>query len=380
MRDDPWTAWGLAVARLTAATTMTEAADAALGACVEVLSADGAAVWLCDPVGEPELLAERAWRGRGGDVPLLSGWAPKAEAVSGRRSDGPVALRAVAPLGLGGLVAIEVRTSETGDPGFVRQLDALTAVVAATVDRVLRHDSDRRIGLELQERLLPTLDPRVNGEAAVRYLPAGEGAHVGGDWYDVVVPGDGRTVLVLGDVAGHSVESAVQMCEARTALHSHLLEGLSAGAALARLNRFMLDRRSFATCCCVEIDEMGLNVASAGHPPPLAVDGQGSAEVLPVRPGPPLGAFPGARYRTRRTMVPAGAALVLYSDGLVEDASEPISDGIERLRATAAQAGTVEVEPLATHLVGLAGSVEELRDDVAVLVFRIRSTGMELAS
>lgn len=99
-----------------------------------------------------------------------------------------------------------------------------------------------------------------------------------------------------------------------------------------------------------------MRIVSAGHPPPLAVDGRGSAQVLPVRPGPPLGAIPGAQFPTRATSVPADAALVIDSDGLVEDGSEPITDGIDRCRTAAARPDTVEVDGLVTHLVGLAGS------------------------
>lgn len=370
LRDEQFTAMGSAVAKMTAATTLAKAARAALEACTEGLSADGGAVWLCGSAGDEQLLAERGSCDPADRLRATMPSATAAETGKSGRGDGFVTLRACASLEGGGAVAIGACFREPGRSELLQRLDVLTGILAAAVDRVLRHESDRRIGLELQERLLPTLAPLPRGDAAARYLPAGEGAHVGGDWYDVVVPDDGRTVLVLGDVAGHSVESAVQMCEARTALRSHLLEGLSASAALARVNRLMLDRRSFATCCCVELDDGGLRIVSAGHPPPLAVDGRGSAQVLPVRPGPPLGAIPGAQFPTRAAAVPADAALVLYSDGLVEDGSEPITDGIERLRTAAARSDTVEVEALATHLVGLAGSPEGLRDDVAVLVFR----------
>src|ERR671929_193516 len=53
---------------------------------------------------------------------------------------------------------------------------------------------------------------------AVRYLPAEQASRVGGDWYHAAASDDGRTVLAVGDVAGHGIHAATTMAQLRHAL------------------------------------------------------------------------------------------------------------------------------------------------------------------
>jgi serine phosphatase RsbU (regulator of sigma subunit) len=202
----------------------------------------------------------------------------------------------------------------------------------------------RAAGLLLQRHLLPEIQPGNTGEAAARYVPAGDGSRVGGDWFDIVHIPDARTVLVLGDVVGHGIEAAVEMAALRTALYSHLFEGLPTTIALARLNDLARDRHGFATCRCVEIGPQSAVVTSAGHPPPIVVGSNNRAAVCTVKSGPPLGAFAHATYPVQRCELRPGDTVVLYSDGLIERPGTIITNEIERLRRTAADAETNDPE------------------------------------
>ncbi len=255
-------------------------------------------------------------------------------------------------------------------PERVGALDVLVAVGAGALRRSHSGEHAREAGLLLQRQLLPEVQPGSTGEAAARYAAAGDGSRVGGDWYDIVHTRDQRTVLVLGDVAGHGIEAAVQMTQFRTALYSHLLEGLPATIALARLNDLALDRHGFATCCCVEIGPQGAAVTSAGHPAPIVTGSDNRATLCAVQPGPPLGAIPHATYPAQRCDLQPGDTVVLYSDGLVERPGTIITNEIERLRRAAANARTNDPDELADHLLDLAGPRHRLRDDVALLAFR----------
>lgn len=101
-------------------------------------------------------------------------------------------------------------------------------------------------------------------------------------------------------VAGHSVHGLSLRPQP---IDVHLL-----GAGLPQaVPRLVLVRQGFATCCCVELRDGAATITSAGPPPPLHVDQQGRATLLPVKPGPPLRAFSVARFPTRRSDVGAAA-------------------------------------------------------------------------
>lgn len=372
--DVDWDMLGAAMNTMVSAVGLDEVANAIVRGCDLGLGSRSASVWLIEPDGTPQRLASSDGASPSNTEPVPDGLDAPGRVSFGRDEAGSMTCDAVVALDADVGVTVWLRGTFDGDdhlgPARRGALELLRAVAVGALTRGRSSENARRIGLVLQRHLLPSLEPVRNGQAAVRYVPAGEGAEVGGDWYDIVDTRDGRTVLVLGDVQGHSVEAAVQMSELRTALHSHLLEGLPAALALARVNDLWIDRGGFATCCCVEISGHGAVVTSAGHPPPVLVGEHGHAITCDVRPGPPLGAVRNAVYAGSRSRLRAGDVIVLYSDGLVEERGGVITDGIERVRRAAANADLDDLEQLATHLLGLAGPTSVLRDDLAILAFR----------
>ena len=106
---------------------------------------------------------------------------------------------------------------------------------------------ERRIADELQHSLLPavTFDPD-QLEVATFYQPGVAGTQVGGDWYDVIEVGAGRTALVIGDVMGRGVNAAAVMGQLRTAVRAYarldlppadILEYLDASCATSARSR-----------------------------------------------------------------------------------------------------------------------------------------------
>lgn len=372
--DVDWVMLGAAMTAMVLAVGLDEVADAIVRGCDLGVGSRSATVWLIEPDGTAQRLASSDGASPSNAESVPDGLDASGRVSFGRDEAGSPTCDAVVVLDTEVGVTVWLRGTFDGDDHFgpARRgaLGLLRAVAVGALTRSRSSENARRIGLVLQRHLLPNLEPVRSGQAAVRYVPAGEGAEVGGDWYDIVDTRDGRTVLVLGDVLGHSVEAAVQMSELRTALHSHLLEGLPAGLALARVNDLWLDRGGFATCCCVEISGHGAVVTSAGHPPPILVSEHGQAITCDVRPGPPLGAVTNATYGGSREPLHAGDVIVLYSDGLVEERGGVITDGIERVRRAAANTDLDDLEQLATHLLGLAGPPSLLRDDIAILAFR----------
>jgi GAF domain-containing protein/anti-sigma regulatory factor (Ser/Thr protein kinase) len=229
----------------------------------------------------------------------------------------------------------------------------------------------RRLAEALQRRLLPQRITGIPGvEIASRYLPAGES--LGGDWYDAFALAPGKIVLAVGDVVGHGLAAAATMAQLRTALRAYAIDGHPAAEVVARVNRMMwhLGPSSMTTLAYLVLDPAAerVELVTAGHPPPLVIDPDGTAEYLPLTGGIALGASGAARYESRTHELRLGATVMLYTDGLVERRGQSIDDGLERLRAVAGETGDPEAlcRAVTARLVP-----ERPADDIAIIIARL---------
>ncbi|MEU9150156.1 SpoIIE family protein phosphatase [Streptomyces sp. NPDC048417] len=285
----------------------------------------------------------------------------------------------IVPLPTAGRSVGTVMLLRGGDSAPFSEDDVLTAQgvaarAATSIDSARRYTGEHTMTLELQRALLSEPDrPHPSVEVATRYLPSGRSALVGGDWYDSVALPGGRTLLVMGDVMGHGFQAAVAMSQYRSVLRTVAASGLPVdemlGEADRRAARIGLDR--VATCLLVLVDpEHGTCTAStAGHLPPVVLRPDGSAEVLDLTAGPPLGTELGDYEMTTFSLEP-DAVLLLYTDGLVEQRGADIDDAIRGLTELSLPAdGSLEhlVDTLLTQLT--SGICE---DDIALLAARQR--------
>src|SRR5581483_4671333 len=206
---------------------------------------------------------------------------------------------------------------------------------------------------------------------SAKYLPAGSGVRIGGDWYDVLQLENGRLALVIGDVVGRGVLAASVMAEIRTALRAYLSEGHAPGQAMSLLNDLLVSmgRRRSATAALLELDlERGeLEAVSAGHLPVLLIAPDGCADYLEQLQGLPLGIGAGQEYIAQAYDFPEGSALLLYTDGLVERRGESIEEGLTRLREAAERGSGPAGGSLADRVYGHLLDEPFLEDDVALL-------------
>ncbi|MER5602651.1 SpoIIE family protein phosphatase [Streptomyces sp. NPDC002265] len=221
-------------------------------------------------------------------------------------------------------------------------LTALSALIAQALERARLHDAEHLRARELQRGLLPRALPTVPAlTAAARYIPAGDAADVGGDWYDVLPLSSGRVALVIGDVMGHGLCEAAAMGRLRTAVHTLADLELSPDDLLAHLNDLVaeLGEDFYATCLYAVYDptDASCTCAAAGHPPPALVDPQGTVRLLDLEPNSPLGVCD-PPFGTTRLHVPDGSLLVLYTDGLAQTATRTIDQGMALLTRTLAEA------------------------------------------
>ena len=272
-----------------------------------------------------------------------------------------------------GVMPLGSYTRRAFTPEEVRLTQLAADRMAVAIEHARLFEREHQIAETLQRSLLPNTLPAVRGLAvAARYLPARAEAQVGGDWYDVVDLGSGHLALSIGDVAGHGIEAATLMGQLRNALRGAALEGDDAGAAMMRVDRLLQSQRerpdTIATAVFARLNGNGtsLELASAGHPPPLVVRPDGSTEFLDGVRSVPLGVpAPGGR-RSERCAIEPGSMLLLYTDGLVERRDASLSDGLDRLARAAAGAGG-EPELACDRVVAAMLGDEGPTDDVALL-------------
>ncbi|MFJ5308277.1 SpoIIE family protein phosphatase [Streptomyces sp. NPDC088350] len=231
----------------------------------------------------------------------------------------------------------------------------------------------RETAVTLQRSLLPQeLEEPDDLRIAATYQPGGTEAAVGGDWYDVITLGGGRTALVIGDVMGRGVRAAAVMGQLRTAVRAYARLDLPPHEILQLLDGLAteIDANQIATCVYAIFDpnEGRLVYASAGHLPILVRDETGAVQRADEPTGPPLGTG-GWIHSSGSIPLSPGSTAVLYTDGLVERRDEDLDEGIASLeRALAGATGTPQV--VCDRLVRSLGVTADHDDDVAVLVIQ----------
>ncbi|MEU9450347.1 SpoIIE family protein phosphatase [Streptomyces sp. NPDC048277] len=258
-------------------------------------------------------------------------------------------------------------------------LTAISALVAHALERARLYDAEHTRSQELQRGLLPQRLPETPAcTAAARFLPAGQGMDVGGDWYDVIPLSADRVALVIGDVMGHGLSEAATMGRLRTAVKTLADLELPPDEVMGHLNDIVggLGEDSYATCLYALYDSTTriCCIARAGHPPPAVVQPDGTVYFPELSPDPPLGAAE-PPFETVELELPDESLLVLYTDGLVESPSREIDKGmaeLEQLLRTADRGSLGRLcDTVTTGL--LADGRFRAHDDAALLVARVHA-------
>jgi serine phosphatase RsbU (regulator of sigma subunit) len=242
------------------------------------------------------------------------------------------------------------------------------------IDNARLYGEQRHVAEVLQHSMLTDLPEVADLELSACYLPAQDGAAVGGDWYDAFVQPDGSVMLAVGDVAGHDVEAAAIMGQLRNLVRGDAYgRDDEPGALLAQVDRAVqgLSIGTPATAVLARARRDGdsylVSFANAGHPPPLLLLPDDTVQTWWAPVEPLLGLASLGPRATHARRAPAGATLLLYTDGLVEDPRQVIDDGIERLGATLAGGAKLPTAELCARLVG---SAARRADDMALLLVR----------
>ena len=258
------------------------------------------------------------------------------------------------------------------DPGGDAILGAALEGLRRAAEEV---EVERSTAETLQRSLLRQQLPDLPGlRLAARYIPGSGEARIGGDWYDAIPLRDGRLALVIGDVVGRGIEAAARMAHLQSAVRAYTLDGLRPSLVLERMNGFVqeLETRCTATMllALVDPDAETVRLASAGHPPPLLIGTDSTASFAEGPPGNPLGASHFPTYEETVLAMPAGSALVLYTDGLVESPDQPLGSGLELLGELGPKLPE-EPDEACRALLDRALAHGNAHDDVALLIARL---------
>jgi serine phosphatase RsbU (regulator of sigma subunit) len=257
--------------------------------------------------------------------------------------------------------------------------ERVTAVHSRLRVRTREMEDEVRTAAGVQRGLLPSSPPVVPGAILGGLcVPA---ADVGGDYYDFVATPSGEIVVVIADVAGHSISSALLMAMARTVLREQVGKGLAPHDLLEATNATMyadlVNAGLFITLFCASYDPAtgSLTFANGGHNPPLLRRASGAVEELDAD-GAPAGLLPYVGFEMGRTQLAPGDLIVLYTDGVVEagvENGDPF--GEERLTDLVAASGRLSPDELGrlihAAVVEHAGDTAARRDDITVAALRV---------
>ncbi len=284
---------------------------------------------------------------------------------------------------LGAITFVSAESGRRFDEQDLALAQDLGLRAAAAVENSRLYEASATIARTLQQSLLPPVLPELPGiEIAAAYRPAGMGLDVGGDFYDVFNTAEDQWYAVIGDVCGKGAEAAAITALARYTIRAAAVRRRSPAGILRWLNDAMLaqqveSNRRFCTIACLHLDlsrsPARLTVACGGHPLPMVVRADGRTEEIGT-PGTLIGLVEEADLQDRAASLREGDMVVLYTDGLTEASAPGRILSPEDLAAIAGEGAGDTAAALIERLLGAAiGSVETVRDDVAVLA--LRSTG-----
>lgn len=277
------------------------------------------------------------------------------------------------PVGLLSLVYAESgRRYGAGEIGLAREIGSR---LAASLDNATRYQRERRVADTLQDAMLPSTLPPVEGARLHHNYQPGEGdLQVGGDWYDAFELGGGRIGISIGDVTGHGLAAAVVMGEVRQAMRSAAIEAMEPRAVLDHADRALRlahpDTIATAGFGVYDPATRRLHYAQAGHPLPIVCKADDSIEWVHAE-GLPLGMRDLGTGTQTEVELERGSLVAFYTDGLVEF-DRHAEEGEFALQAALR---LERADPSANPALGLYRRINvsrrQLADDVAILTLRI---------
>lgn len=299
----------------------------------------------------------------------------------------------------GGIVGVLQLLNKTSSPRFTAEdedfLNKLSGHMAMALENARLHrESLERQRLEkelalargIQRSLMPDAPPVVPGyEIAVLNEPCFE---VGGDYFDFLNLGPQSLLLVVADVEGKGVSSAMVMSNLQASLRALVMHLHSLEVLTMSLNEMIFNdtkSRKFLSLFLGLIDTRrnGLHYINAGHVPPLLIHGDGRPHQELTEGGTVVGLFPQTEYQRGSVKLATGDILVCCTDGIVEASNKQDDEyGSGRLAASVARhrakSAHAIVDAVATEVAGFSAGGQHV-DDKILMITKVTKEGVVIA-
>jgi serine phosphatase RsbU (regulator of sigma subunit) len=266
--------------------------------------------------------------------------------------------------------------------------DQISLLLEQTAEKA-RIEQEIEVARTIQETLVPSSDPVHRGalKFAGFYEPA---TQTGGDWWTWHELSGGKILLVIGDVTGHGVPSAMITATAKAACdvarHVHG-DDLSVTRLLEIMNQAIYEsaqRRFVMTCFASIIDPKARTItyANAAHNFPYLFRSsspgdtkQGEFGSLMIR-GNRLGDDLASRYEAKTTDLLPGDVIIWYTDGIVECENAAGEEyGEKRFRASVKRAAALDPGDMRDAIVADSNTYfakTTRKDDITLIVGRFQ--------
>ncbi|QUW83969.1 SpoIIE family protein phosphatase [Streptomyces mirabilis] len=239
------------------------------------------------------------------------------------------------------------RTTDPFEEDDLALATELAARAAVCIDNARQYAREHSAALILQRSLLPQRLPAQNAvEVAWRH----ELSRNVGDWFDVIPLSGTRVALVVGHLAGQSMQAAADMGRLRSAINALAAQDLAPEELLTQLNDLVTgqadaqppDDTSAGTplagvsCVYAVYDPISrrCTFARAGELAPVIIKPEGAVELPDVPFGPPLGRGR-PPYETVEVELPVGSAIVLSTSSLVQGGDpQTVPAGLRQILAS----------------------------------------------
>ncbi len=230
----------------------------------------------------------------------------------------------------------ETRGFEVGAVDYVHKPFSPAVVKARVRSHILLRESRAQLAAQLlalnnelemarqiQLSILPHTLPQLPGlEIIARFRPM---TSVAGDFYDFVQIDDKHLGILVADVSGHGLPSALIASMLQVALTAQVAHAAEPAKVLSGLNRALCGKftQHFVTAAYVYVDLENslMRYAGAGHPPVMRFRPSTGKSNQVLENGLVLGMFDAASYETLERPLEPGDRHVLYTDGIIEAAS-----------------------------------------------------------
>ena len=273
-------------------------------------------------------------------------------------------------------VTVDVRTNEE----FSSLSDDINSTVSTLkryiAEAAARIDKELEYAKQIQLSALPTNFPE-NEEFEI-YAQMIAAKEVGGDFYDFYKLNDTTVAFLAADVSGKGIPAAMFMMTAKTIIKDLAESGMAVNDIFTKANEKLCENNEsgmFVTAWMgiMDLTTGNVQLANAGHNPPLLKRADGSFEYLKTRAGFVLAGMEGVHYRVGEITLNPGDRLFLYTDGVPEATNTDNKlYGEDRLLSFMNQNASMEATKL---LPALKANIDEFVgeapqfDDITMLMF-----------